>query len=155
MFVTTPTTFIAFGRRGTHDVAYFLVPLDFIARAEDFFQAFRALPPGNPPSWPRYFLLCHAAELGLRAFLLSRGARESDLQASAFRHNLKKLLAEAIKRGLALSSSARDEIELLDEAHAKFWHRYPRKEAKPVFVQSREGGAGCVKPPPLPCPAIR
>ena len=31
---------------------------------------------------------------------------------------------------------------------------YARKEAKPVFVQSREGGAGCVKPPPLPCPAI-
>ena len=29
--------------------------------------------------------------------------------------------------------------------------RRPPEDAKPVFVQRREGGAGCVKRPPLPC----
>jgi HEPN domain-containing protein len=112
----------------------FLVPHNFLERAWDFFKAFRDLPAGIPPSWPRYFLLCHAAELALRAFLLSHGMSESLLRDKAFTHRLKELLAEATKRGLALSPSARGDIELLDEAHAKFWHRYPRKEAKPIFV---------------------
>ena len=31
---------------------------------------------------------------------------------------------------------------------------YARNEATPVFVQRRERAAGCVKRPPLPCPAI-
>ena len=49
-------------------------------------------------------------------------------------HELKNLLTEAAQHGLELSSTTRIEIELLDEAHSKFWHRYPREEAKPVFV---------------------
>jgi len=97
-------------------------------------EAFRALPRGNPPSWPRYFLLCHAIELALKAFLISRGVSTGKLISPAFRHNLKQLLAEAGNHGLTLGILARSELEHLDEAHAKFWARYPRTDAGAVFV---------------------
>jgi hypothetical protein len=111
-----------------------LLALDYLQRAEDFIGAFRALPPGNPPSWPRYFLLCHAIELALKAFLISRGISSRMLKSAAFRHNLKQLLSEAVNLGLPLGLLARTELEHLDNAHAEFWPRYPRPHAKPVFV---------------------
>ena len=46
-----------------------------------------------------YLLLCQATELGLKAFLLSRGMTKHDLR-SKFGHNLTKLLGEAKSRGL-------------------------------------------------------
>jgi hypothetical protein len=33
-----------------------------------------------------------------------------------------------------LDAAAQAKIKLLDEAHAKFWHRYPRTVAKPVVL---------------------
>jgi hypothetical protein len=77
-----------------------LPALDYLERAEDFMEAFRALPSGNPPSWPRYFLLCHAIELALKAFLILRGVSSGTLKSPTFRHNLKQLLAEAVNYGL-------------------------------------------------------
>jgi hypothetical protein len=52
-----------------------LYALDMLERAEEFLEAFRQLPPPARRwiSWPRYFLLCHSVELGLKAFLVSRG----------------------------------------------------------------------------------
>jgi len=44
-------------------------PLDALDRAKEFLEAFRQLPQ-QPQlrwiSWPRYFLLCHAVEMGLK-----------------------------------------------------------------------------------------
>jgi hypothetical protein len=49
--------------------------LDYLGRAEDFFEAFCDLPENYPPrSWPRYFMLCHAIELSLKAYLAAQGA---------------------------------------------------------------------------------
>ena len=31
-----------------------------------------------------------------------------------------------------LSPAVQSDIRLLHEAHAKFWHRYPKEDAKPV-----------------------
>jgi hypothetical protein len=119
--------------------------------------AFRALPSGNPPSWPRYFLLCHAIELALKAFLILRGVSSGTLKSPTFRHNLKQLLAEAVNYGLPLGVLARSELEHLDEAHGKFWPRYPRAHAKPVFIidpfvlyaeELLRGVASCLRPIP-------
>ena len=51
-----------------------------------------------------------------------------------FGHDLKKLLAKAVESGLPLGEPARSEIERLNEAHEKFWHRYPIEDCTRVFV---------------------
>jgi hypothetical protein len=60
-----------------------LQALDYLERAKEFMGAFRALPSGNPPSWPRYFLLCRAVELALKGFLVSRYSRSEEQPAEA------------------------------------------------------------------------
>jgi hypothetical protein len=64
----------------TNPVIYAFEALD---RAEEFFEAFGQLPPlprGRWISWPRYFLLCHAVEIGLKAFLAARGVSVGELR---------------------------------------------------------------------------
>ena len=62
---------------------------DALDRAEEFFKAYTQLPPlpwGRWISWPRYFLLCHSVEIGLKAFLAWRGVPEPSCgQSSATR----------------------------------------------------------------------
>jgi hypothetical protein len=116
-----------------------LRPFDFLERAEDCYQAFLALPEGRPPSWPRYFMLCHAIEVALKGYLALYGVTDRQLRQRDVRHGLNDLLAAATARGLQLGP-ARAELELLDEGHAGFWHRYPRGHddpsaaGKPVYV---------------------
>ena len=107
---------------------------DHLQRANEFLQAFKALPEGVPPSWPRYFLLCHAIELALKAYLLSRRWTRKTLKMKKYGHELKELLREATNEGLQLSASAVADIEALDEAHKNFWPRYPTEESKRVFI---------------------
>jgi hypothetical protein len=104
-------------------------------RAEAFYDAFRQLRPGDTitTSWPHYLLLCHAVELGLKAFLAARGVSEPQLRTD-FGHKIDPLMREALTRGLNIGVLAASEIMQLDEAHAKHWSRYPRQENKPVFV---------------------
>jgi hypothetical protein len=113
-----------------------LRPMDHLSLAQDFYRAFLALPQDHPPrSWPRYFMLCHAAELALKAYLLSQGAKPEALRAPRIRHSLKELLKGAISKGLSLSPRAQIDIGLLDEAHKGFWSRYPKEDwTKPVYV---------------------
>lgn len=112
------------GRRHSHDL---------LQRAEEFYQAYRDLPVGKPLSWPRYFMLCHAIELALKAYLTGRGHTTYDLR-KGFGHDLEKLLTVAINSGLPLGVLARSEIERLNEAHTKFWPRYPQEERKLIFL---------------------
>jgi|SRR5215472_16412440 len=109
--------------------------LDLLDRAEEFFEAYRQLPPSSTRqfiSWPRYFLFCHAVEIGLKAFLVSRGVSEAKLRRVG--HKIDPLMRAALGKGLAIGVLAASELMLLDEAHAKHWPRYPRRENKPVFV---------------------
>jgi hypothetical protein len=110
--------------------------LDALDRAEEFFEAFRQLPPlpwGRWISWPRYFLLCHAVEIGLKAFLALRGVSEAKLRTE-FGHKIDPLMRAAICNGLNIGPLAATELMQLDEAHTKHWPRYPREEGKPVFA---------------------
>jgi len=112
---------------------YYLEALD---RADVFYGAFLQLRPEETitKSWPRYFLLCHAIELALDAFLASRGVKPKDLQNPRFGHKIEPLMNDAIKRGLKIDTSAADAIKRLDEAHRNYWARYPRLESGPIFV---------------------
>jgi hypothetical protein len=102
---------------------------DHLALAQDFYQAFRELPRHIPPrSWPRYFTLCHAAELAFKAYLLHHGATRRELGARKVRHSLNSLLARATTKGLVLSAQARIDFGLLHQAHEEFWHRYPKED---------------------------
>jgi hypothetical protein len=112
----------------------FLVPPDYLGRADEFFQAYADLPVRDPPNWPRYFMLCHAIELTLKSYLFAKGKTVSELSNRAFGHNLRNLLTEAVSAGLPLGKLSYDEIQLLDEAHGKYWARYPRETAGPIFV---------------------
>ncbi|WP_315716650.1 MULTISPECIES: hypothetical protein [unclassified Bradyrhizobium] len=112
--------------------------LRFLELAEEFYQAFRDLPEkapsGLPISWPRYFMLCHAVELALKAFLLAQGVPLKDLENNRiFGHRIDALLKEAHEHGLAIGPLERSELEQLHAAHAGYWPRYPMKKAGPVF----------------------
>ena len=111
-----------------------ILALNYLERAEEFMQAFRNLQADPPPAWPRYFLLTHAVELALRTYLIQTGVPDGKLRGPPLRHNLKQLLIDSVNAGLPVRPAARREIELLDEAHRRFWHRYPREVTKPVFV---------------------
>lgn len=116
-----------------------IAPLQHLELAEEFYQAFRELPPngpsGAPINWPRYFMLCHAMELALKAFLLAHGVPSRDLESNRiFGHNIAELLNEAHKRGLQIGPLERSELEQLHKAHAGYWPRYPRKVTDPVFL---------------------
>jgi hypothetical protein len=112
--------------------------LQHLELAEEFYKAFRDLPPdgpsGIPVSWPRYFALCHATELALKAFLLAHGWTDQQTKDVAFRHNISNLMAASISLGLKISQTTRADIELLSEAHKKFWPRYPRETGDSVFI---------------------
>ncbi|MGJ5155397.1 hypothetical protein [Bradyrhizobium sp. HKCCYLR1023] len=115
-----------------------LVHLQHLELAEEFLKAFRDLPregpSGIPVSWPRYFMLCHAIELALKAFLLARGRTVPELRSRPFGHDISALMTEAIGLGLSIGPLARSEIDRLSKAHEEFWHRYPRQAGDPVFV---------------------
>jgi hypothetical protein len=108
-----------------------LAAYDFFGRAVQFQRAFGELKdPNYPPhDWPRYFMLCHAIELALKAYLAHEGASYKDLKD--FGHNLSQLLTDATQKGLSLTAPTRTAINTLNEAHTKFWHRYPTPEGGP------------------------
>jgi hypothetical protein len=64
--------------------------LQHLELTEEFYKAFRDLPEkgpsGIPVNWPRYFALCHATELALKAFLLAHGWFDRQTRSPVFRH---------------------------------------------------------------------
>jgi hypothetical protein len=114
---------------------------DALDRAWEFYEAFRQLAPlprGRWISWPCYFLLCHSVEIGLKAFLASRGVPEAELRKK-FRHKIDPLMRAALAKGLDIEVFASSALMQLDEAHAKHWPRYPREEGEPMFIIDIDG----------------
>ena len=111
---------------------------EYYAYADQFYDAFYKLGADHlhpSISWPRYFLLCHTIELALKAYLAKLGATPEQLRQLERRHNLARLVTEAVEKGLHLTPETQEGIRALAEAHAKFWHRYPRDDGKiKVFV---------------------
>jgi hypothetical protein len=134
-----------------------IAPLQHLELAEEFYKAFRDLPQngpsGIPVSWPRYFALCHATELALKAFMLAHGWSDQQLTRDVvFRHNISNLMAEAVKLGLKISEAARSDLDLLNEAHKNFWPALSEEDGRPRFFDRSIRGASC---PAVKCRCAR
>src|SRR5262249_57405830 len=87
-----------------------ILHFEFFDRAREFRHAYEILPNiGRPPEWPRYLLFYRAMELALKASLVRQGASEKDLK-NEFGHDIKKLVDEAVKRGLTLPHGSQEMI---------------------------------------------
>ena len=83
-------------------------------RAKESRHAYQRLPnSGQPPEWPKYVLLYHAVEMVLKAYLLRQGISEKILGSKEFGHDLKKLLNEAVTRGLTLPHDTQERLAAL------------------------------------------
>jgi hypothetical protein len=111
-----------------------LLTLELAQRAGEFFRAYKELTPTPPPSWPRYFLICHAIELALKAYVGARRALTQHELRAEFGYGFAKLLTEAVSLGLALRPDTVRKLALLDEAHKAYWAHYPRESGDPVWV---------------------
>jgi hypothetical protein len=78
-------------------------PVGLYMYASEFLHAAKAAPPSEIPLLPaRTYLICHALELALKAFLSLKGRSLDQLASGAFGHNLDALLAEAQKLGISV-----------------------------------------------------
>src|SRR5271165_6560235 len=110
-------------------------PFELLERAETFWTYQKA-----SPTKPRYFLLCHAIRLVLKAYIASRRPAARDRCNETFGNDLTALLDEAISLGLKISASTESEIEKLSTAHVKYFARYPNETANRVLVIEHLGG---------------
>jgi hypothetical protein len=100
---------------------------EFLKMAEQFFGGYMLIPDRHPIDFAKYFLFCHAIEVGLKAYLLHIGETEESLR-SEFGHDIARLLRETRSRGLNITA---DHVRLLsnfDEPHQNYWARYPRED---------------------------
>jgi len=72
---------------------------------------------------PAYFLMSHALELTLKAYILARGGSYDEVVS--LRHNIQKARARAEALGLRIEDDHRVLIERLSEFHDAFIFRYP------------------------------
>lgn len=117
-------------------------PLGLHMYAESYLSAAQALPEPKVPFEPvRPYLVCHAIELALKAYLSLRGATMVDLADGAFGHNLESILAKAIEGDLAnlvpLTESQTKAIRLATTYYAGKVFEYPAiGEALSAYPQS-------------------
>jgi hypothetical protein len=78
-------------------------------------------------------MLGHAAELMLKAYLLTPTATQkpmtlSELKGQEYRHDLVALLQAAVGRGLACDAAITKDVGFLSRAHNNYQARYPLVE---------------------------
>lgn len=100
---------------------------EFLQMAEQFFGGYKLIPDRHPMDFARYFLFCHAIEVGLKAYLIKLGDSADDVK-NKFGHDLARLLLACKKRGLAITDHDVDWLSGLSETHKKFWARYPKED---------------------------
>jgi hypothetical protein len=110
-----------------------LIAIQYLHHAMNFFNAAQQLRATHPLQWPKYFLLCHAIEVGLKAHLIGKGATPEDMKKQ-FGHKLWDLLDKAKGQDLQISDHDIQSLKLLHEAHTKYWPRYPKEDSTPIFV---------------------
>jgi hypothetical protein len=113
--------------------------------AEAYLSAALELPKANVPFEPvRPYLVCHAIELALKAFLSCRGTTMIDLAGSPYAHSLDSLLNTAVEAGLA------EFTELTDQQSGAILSANTYYSGK-VFEYPAVGEAMCTYPhmPPI------
>lgn len=76
-------------------------PFGFLIHAREFLDTgVLVLNRTKGVSLPAYFLLGRSVELSLKAFLLARGVKASELKSRKYGHNLSALLDAALEHGI-------------------------------------------------------
>jgi hypothetical protein len=75
-------------------------------------------------SSPIYFLLCHATEIVLKAYILAAGGTEAELRPQKIRHQLDELRNRAIALGYSPLEKTSAVIDMLAPHHANHSFRY-------------------------------
>jgi len=105
-------------------------PIGLHTYAQSFLTAARSLPPPTVPFEPaRPYLVCHAIELGLKAFLSLRGAAMLELADGSYGHNLEAILQKAeendLKTTVSFTNGHRAAIRLASIYYAGKVFEYP------------------------------
>ena len=90
---------------------------------------------GHEPNWPKHFLMTHAIELAIQAYLVFEkglGKPRTKGHEKPGDHDLIELYEEAVRRGLKPNELVLKELPWLSELHKIHYARYPKIEAKPV-----------------------
>jgi hypothetical protein len=110
-------------------------PLQYMHRARMFRDAAQEMENyrSNEQNWPKYALLCHAAELALKAFVNLAVAKGGTLPAlPPHNHDLLGRYQLAVQFGLECSAQIEEEVSLLNELHRNHFMRYPQLQSKPL-----------------------
>jgi hypothetical protein len=91
---------------------------------------------GHEPNWPKHFLITHAIELAITAYLVfERGLQTSRAGVGGKPpkdHDLLALYSEAVRCGLKSDPLVLKDLPFLSDLHLDYYARYPRVEARPV-----------------------
>lgn len=98
---------------------------DLLRRSQEFGAAFGTLDvrPDSGLHYPAYYLLSHATELALKAFLAARGTDKSSLKK--LDHNLKRIANRALQANLPVVDMFDLMIERLNNLNKEHSLRYP------------------------------
>lgn len=94
---------------------------------------------GPEPNWPKYFLLTHAIELAIKAYIASRediGAPAPAAKRPA-NHDLVGLYDYAVLYGLKRSALVTKDLPHISDLHQVHYARYPQANVKPVAMISQ------------------
>ena len=89
----------------------------------------------SEPNWPKHFLITHAIELAIMAYLVFERGITIRLRSGGKgqgHHDLMALYEAAVRRGLPSSPLVLRELPFLSELHKVHYARYPQVETKPV-----------------------
>ena len=111
-------------------------PQHFMGRARMFKQAATAIScdyVNGQQNWPKYALLCHAAELALKAFVRAKEAQGTAVRThNLHNHNLLGWYQLSVQCGLTHSVEMEENIGALSELHHKALMRYPKRHSRPI-----------------------
>ena len=122
--------FAEIGRISIFGITERMGPVALQLYAEMYLAAAQALPKPDVPFEPvRPYLVCHAIELGLKAFLSLRGREMLDLADGQYGHKLSSILTAAEEAGLLaaapLTEAHRDAICAAETYYAGKVFEYP------------------------------
>jgi hypothetical protein len=102
------------------------VAIGHITDAKAYLRAAQLIESADPdlPSSPTYFLLCHAIEIVLKAYILAAGGTEKELRPQKVRHHLDELRNRAVALGYSPSEKTTAVIDMLAPYHANHSFRY-------------------------------
>jgi hypothetical protein len=91
---------------------------------------------GPEPNWPKYFLITHAIELAIKAYITSREDVGAPAPAGKHpaNHDLVGLYDYAVFYGLERNPALTVDLPHLSELHQIHYARYPQANVKPVAL---------------------